>query len=462
MDALRFWLDRANALVWSGPSVVLLLTTGAYLSFVLRGVQLRRLGRALRVALVERDEPEAEGDISHFQALMLALGGSIGVGNVVGVAAALAAGGPGALLWLWVAGWLAMATRYAEGVLGVHYRETDRRGRMAGGPMYYLSRGVGGWFGRFLATTFALFGVLAALGIGSAVPGHVAAGVLRSSLSVPPSVTTLALGIAGAMAVAGGVRVIGRTVAVLVPVMVAVYLLIGLGVIAVNWRQIDDVVLAVANGAVTAGAVSGGAVGAAVREAVRWGVGQGVLSAGTGLGTGAMAAAAARTRTATTHALVAMTQTFIDTVVVSAVTGLALLVSGAHRAFDATMATAYTGVPLAAAASPTGLPGEFGGAILMVGLVFFAFTTILAWAYYGERSAEYLFGEGATTVFRACFVAAVFAGGLLLQLGWSAGFTLVWGVSGVAGGAMMVPNLVGLLLLSGVVVRETRRSPGTR
>lgn len=462
MEALRLWLDQASALVWGGPTVVVLLATGAYLSFVLRGIQLRRLGHALRVGLFTRDEPAGEGYISHFQALMLALGGSVGVGNVLGVAAALAAGGPGALLWLWIAGWLVMATRYAEGVLGVYYREPDREGRMAGGPMAYLSRGVGGWFGRILAVAFAGLALVAALGIGSAVPGHVAADALQSSLSVPPLVTALLLAGAAAGVLAGGVRAIGRTVGAVVPFMVTAYLGVALVVIILNWRQLDDVLLQIGQGAITAGAATGGMLGAAIREAVRWGVSQGVLSAGSGLGPGGIAAAAARTSTATTQALVAMTQTFIDTVVVSAVTGLAILLTGAHETIDAATGAAFTGTPVTTAALWSGLPGELGGAIVSVGLAFFAFTSILAWAHYGERSAEYLFGSRATTPFRVLFVAAAFTGGLVLQLGITDGMTLVWRVSDVASGAMVVPNLVGLLLLSGVVVRETMRSPGTR
>ncbi len=462
MDALPLWLDQAVAFAWGGPTVVLLLATGAYLSFVLRGVQLRRLGHALRVGLLDRDEPGAEGDLSHFQALMLALGGSVGVGNVIGVAAALAAGGPGALVWLWVAGWLMMATRYAEGVLGVYYREPDREGRMAGGPMYYLSRGVGGWFGRFLAVVFAVCAVVAALGIGAGVPGQVAAGALRSSLSVPPLLTGLVLAGGAAVVVAGGIRAVGRAVGLVVPVLVLVYLLIGLGVIAVHWQQLDDALLAAGRGAISAGAVTGGFFGAATREAVRWGMSQGVLSAGSGMGTGGIAAAAARTRRPTTQALVAMTQTFIDTVVVSAVTGLAVLVTGLHEGMDMATGAAFTGTPMITAALESALPPGFGGVIVSVGLAFFAFTSILAWAYFGERSAAYLFGSRATAPFRAFFALAILSGGLALQLGMADGLAVVWGVSDVVSGVMVVPNLLGLLLLSGVLVRETTRSPGTR
>lgn len=462
MDVLQYWSDRVSALAWGGPTVVLLLAAGAYLSFVLRGVQLRRLARGLRIGLLVRDEVGAEGDISHFQALMLALGGSVGIGNVLGVAGAVAAGGPGALFWLWIAGWLAMATRYAEGVLGVYYREPDRDGRMAGGPMYYLSRGVGGWFGRFLAATFAVFAVLSAMGIGSAVPGHVAADALRSSLSVPPLLTTVVLGAGAALVLAGGVRAIGRTVGIVVPLMVAAYILAAVAIVALNWRRLDDAVVEVARGALSGGAALGGIFGATIREAVRWGVSEGVLSAGTGMGTGGIAAAAARTRTATTHGLVAMTQTFIDTVVVSGLTGLAILVTGAHEALDPGAGAAHVGASVTTSVFRSGLPGDFGGAILALGLAFFAFTTILAWAHYGERSAEYLLGSRATKPFRALMVAAVVLGGVFLQLGDEGVLGVLWRLSDVAAGAMVVPNLVGVLLLSGVVVRETERSTGTR
>lgn len=462
MDALPLWLDQAAAFAWGGPTVVLLLATGAYLSFVLRGVQLRRLRHALRVALLQRDEPGAEGDISHFQTLMLALGGSVGVGNVIGVAAALAVGGPGALVWLWIAGWLMMATRYAEGVLGVYYREPDREGRMAGGPMYYLSRGVGGWFGRFLAVLFAACAVVTALGLGSGVPGQVAAGALRSSLSLPPLLTGLVLAGASAVVVGGGIKAVGRVVGVLVPIMVLAYLAIGVGVIAVHWQQLDDALIQAGRGAISAGAATGGFFGAATREAVRWGMSQGVLSSGSGMGTGGIAAAAARTRTPTTQALVAMAQTFIDTVVVSAVTGLAVLVTGLHQGIDMATGAEYTGTPMITAALESALPPGFGGVIVAVGLAFFAFTSILAWAYFGERSAEYLFGPRVTMPFRALFAVAVLSGGVALQLGMADGLAAVWAVSDVVSGVMVVPNLLGLLLLSGVLVRQTTRSPGTR
>ena len=461
MHAVLNWLEQASAFAWGGPTVVLLLATGAYLSFVLRGVQLRRLAHALRIGLVTRDELDAEGDITHFQALMLALGGSVGVGNVLSVSAALTAGGPGALLWLWLAGWLVMATRYAEGVLGVYYREPDREGRMAGGPMYYLSRGVGGLFGRALAAVFAICVLVAAFGLGSAVPGHVAAGALESVFSVPPLLTGAVLAAVAGLVLAGGVRAIGRTAGAVVPVLVAAYLVAALVVIAVEWQQLDDVLIRVAQGAVTADAAVGGLFGAAIREAVRYGMSQGVLSAGTGLGTGGIAAASARTRTATTQALVAMTQTFIDTVVVSALTGIALLVSGAYEQLGRVAGATFTDAGLPAGPVALTLPGDAVGAILAVGFAFFAFTTILAWAHYGERSAEYLLGSRATTPFRVLFVLAVLGGGSALEIGQEP-MALVWGLSGVVSGVMVVPNLVGLLFLSGVVVRETTRSPGTR
>lgn len=462
MANLQLGLDRVLALVWGGPTVVILLGTGAYLSFVLRGVQIRQLRQALRIGLLVRDERGAEGDVSHFQALMLALGGSLGPGNLVGVAAALSLGGAGALVWLWVAGWLVMATRYAEGVLGVHYRERDRHGRMAGGPMYYLSRGVGGTFGRFLAAVFAAFAVIAALSVGSSIPGRAAAAALQTAFSIPPVVTASVLcGLAG-IVVVGGIRSIARTLGVLVPVLVVGCLLLALVVLVLHWDRLDDVALAVARGAVRPRSAAAGLAGASVREAVRWGMGHGVLSAGSGLGTGGIAAATARTGTATTQGLVAMTQTFIDTVVVSAVTGLAVLAAGAPDALVAVPSTpALPTVAPAPAVFPVALPGGLPEAIVSLGLALLALSTILAWAHYGERSAEYLLGPRATKPFRGLLVAVVFAGSATSLLGSTEIAPVVWGVSHAVSGAMILPNLVGLLLLSGVVVRETRRHKGT-
>lgn len=457
MESLQYWLGRASVVVWGLPTIVLLLGTGVYLTLILKGVQFRKLGPALRLALVKRKEEGAEGDITHYQALMTALAATVGVGNIAGVATAIAAGGPGALFWMWITALFGMATKYSEALLGVHYREVDARGDMAGGPMYYLSRGIGGRVGRLLAGTFAVFAALAAFGIGCMVQSNSVADALQSSFAVPPLLTAVAIAALAGLVILGGIRSIGRVAGTFVPVMVLFYLAGGMIVLLTDWRSLDDIAALVFRDAFTGSAAVGGFVGASVREAVRMGFARGIFSNESGLGTGGIAAAAARTRTAPAQALVSMTQTFIDTIVVCTITGFTIIGSGAYTRLDPATGLAYTGAPLTMAAFRGGLPGEVGGYIVAIGLSFFAFSTILGWAYYGERAVEYLFGLRATRPYRMLFVLAAFTGAAVLQVGHSAGLELVWTFSDVFNGAMAFPNLVGLLLLSGVVARETRR-----
>ncbi len=457
MDAIQLWLGRASAAVWGLPTILLLLATGVYLTLVLRGIQFRRLFYSLWLALVVRRERGAEGDISHFQALMTALAATVGVGNIAGVSTAIASGGPGALFWMWVTGLFGMATKYAEALLGVHYREVDRRGNMAGGPMYYLSRGVGGRLGRLLGVLFALFAAFAAFGIGCMVQSNSVADALQSSFGIPPVATAVTLATLAAAVILGGIRTIGRVTGFFVPIMIVFYLVGGLVVLGINWRGLDDIARLVFTEAFTSTAAVGGFLGATVREAVRWGFARGIFSNESGLGTGGIAAAAAQTRYAPRQALVSMTQTFIDTIVVCSITGFTIIATGAWTRLDPTTGLAYTGAPLTVAAFRTGLPGNWGGSIVSLGLTFFAFSTILGWAYYGERAIEFLLGERSITPYRMLFVLAAFTGAAVLQLQHTAGFDAVWAFSDVMNGAMAIPNLVGLLLLSGVVARETRR-----
>ena len=460
MEILQEWLGRASDLVWGVPTMVLLIGTGVYLTLVLRGVQFRKLGPALWLALVKRKEEGAEGDITHFQALMTALAATVGVGNIAGVATAIASGGPGALFWMWVTALFGMATKYSEALLGVYYREVDARGDMAGGPMYYLSRGIGGRVGRVLGAAFALFAAIAAFGIGCMVQSNSVADALQSSFAVPPLATAIVIAALAGLVILGGIRSIGRVAGTFVPVMILLYLAGGLLVLALDWRALDDIAGLVFTEAFTDSAAIGGFLGASVREAIRWGFARGIFSNESGLGTGGIAAAAAQTRTPTAQALVSMTQTFIDTVVVCTITGFVIIGTGAHTQVDPSTGLGYTGAPLTMAAFSAGLPGAVGGYIVAIGLSFFAFSTLLGWAYYGERSVEYLLGVRATRPYRLLFVLAAFTGAAVLQLGQTTGFALVWAFSDVFNGAMAFPNLVGLLLLSGIVARETRRAFG--
>src|SRR5690606_10639188 len=387
---------------------------------------------------------------------MTALAATVGTGNIAGVATAIAVGGPGALFWMWITGLVGMATKYAEAVLGVRYRIVDEKGEMAGGPQYYLSRGVGGSLGRFLGGLFALFAAIAAFGIGNMVQSNSVADALSSSFGVPPLWTGITIAVLTGLVILGGIKSIGRFAGFFVPTMIVFYILGGLLVLAINWRGLPAIVTFVLRDAFSASAAVGGFVGASLMTAIRMGVARGVFSNESGLGTGAIAAAAAETREPVTQALVSMTQTFIDTIVVCSITGLTIVTTGAWMQVDPSTGVGYTGAPLTIQAFSTGLPGQWGGYIVSIGLALFAYSTILGWSYYGEKNIEYLIGSRAILPYRVLFILAAFTGAWVLSFPGTSGFDLVWAFADVMNGAMAFPNLVGLLLLSGVVARETR------
>ena len=439
------WVNTANGWVWGWPMLVLLVGTGVYLTIRLRLLQLRELGHSLYLGLVKRKEDTPQpGDISHFQALMTALAATVGTGNIAGVATAIAAGGPGALFWMWMTGFFGMATKYAEAVLAVKYRIVDENGTMCGGPMYYLSRGLpNAKLGKGLGLLFAFFASIAAFGIGNMVQSNSVADALNSSFGVPHLVTGITLAVATALVILGGIKSIARVTSAIVPFMIIAYTLAALVVVALNWRGIPDIVLYVFRDAFTPSAAVGGFAGATVMHAIRYGVARGVFSNESGLGSSPIAAAAARTKSPVTQALVSMTQTFIDTIVVCSLTGFAIIATGAWT-------TGKTGAQLTTAAFSQGLPGEVGGIIVTLALTLFAYSTLLGWSYYGEKSVEYILGERSVIPYRVVFSAVV-------ALGAVAQLELVWSVSDLMNGLMAVPNLIGLLVLSGVVVSETTK-----
>lgn len=457
VDQALVWTGAASNWVWGWPLLILLVGTGLYLTILLRALQFRKLGHSLYLAFIRRREEGAEGDISHFQALMTALAATVGTGNIAGVATAIALGGPGALFWMWITGLVGMATKFSEAVLGVRYRIADERGEMAGGPMYYLSRGIGGPLGRILGGMFALFAAIAAFGIGNMVQSNSVADALRGSFGIDPLWTGLAIAILAGLVILGGIRSIGRFTGFFVPIMIAFYMIGALVVLAINWRGIDDIFIYVLADAFRPAAAVGGFTGATLIAAIRWGVARGVFSNESGLGTGGIAAAAAQTYDPVTQALVSMTQTFIDTIVVCSLTGFTIIATGAWMEIDPATGAAYTGSALTVKAFSTGLPGSWGGAIVAIGLALFAFSTILGWSYYGEKALEYLVGSSrGALAYRLVFIFAAFLGAYVLNLSNTGGFDLVWAFADVMNGAMAFPNLVGLLLLSGVVARETR------
>ena len=423
---------------WGLPLIILLVGTGLWLTIRLRGLQFRKLWYSLYLALVKRkDEGDQEGDITHFQALMTALSATVGTGNIAGVATAIAAGGPGALFWMWLTGLVGMATKYSEAVLAVKYRITDEEGTMSGGPMYYISRGLGL---KWLGTLFALFASIAAFGIGNLVQSNSIAAAVQATFGVPLYVTGIVLAIGAGLVIFGGIKNIGRVTGVLVPVMIVFYMGGALIILLLNITAIPAAFALIFECAFSPAAASGGFLGAGVMMAIRLGVSRGIFSNESGLGSAAIAAAAAQTKHSVTQGLVSMTQTFIDTLVVCTMTGLVLIITGAWNSGN-------TGAALTSSAFQTGMPG--GAIIVTVGLILFAFSTILGWSYYGEKSFEYLLGEKAVKPYRLVFVICVGFGAVMK-------LEVVWALADLFNRLMAFPNLIGLLALTPIIVSETR------
>ena len=438
-EQLGVLLGDISGFVWGMPLILLLVGTGIFLTIRLRGLQVRQLGRALRIAF-SREDTRAAGDISHFKALMTALAATVGIGNIAGVATAIAAGGPGAVFWMWMTAFFGMATKYGEAILAVKYRVVDENGNMSGGPMYYLERGLGL---KWLGVLFALFGSLAAFGIGNMAQANTVAHALESSFDVQPGSTGLVMAALTAAVILGGIKRIGNVAGVLVPVMAVVYIVAGIVVLVLNYQAVPGALALILERAFTPTAATGGFAGAIVMQTIKMGVSRGLFSNESGLGSAPIVAAAARTRNPFRQALVSMTGTFIDTLIVCTITGLVIVSTGAWK-------SGQTGAELTVAAFSSGLPGNSGGAIIAIATVLFAYSTILGWAYYGEKCCEYLLGIRAVLTYRYLWVIAVFCGAMLkLQM--------VWDFADIMNGLMAIPNLIGLIGLSGVIVAETQR-----
>lgn len=429
------WIGKISGWVWGPPLLILLVGTGIYLTIRIGFLQIRLLPYSLKLAFSKKQDKRSDGDISHFQALMTALAATVGTGNIAGVATAIFTGGPGAVFWMWITAFFGMATKYAEAVLAVKYRVEDKDGEMSGGPMYYLERGLGQ---KWLGVLFALFGAVAAFGIGNLVQSNSVASVVQSTFSVPAWVTGLVLTIFTALVLIGGIKSIGKVTALFVPVMAGFYLIAGLVVMILNFDLVPAAIGLIFTDAFTGEAVAGGALG----TVIRMGVARGVFSNEAGLGSAPIAAAAAKTDLPGRQALVSMTQVFIDTIVICSITGITIVMGGL-----------YTGDTTAAdltSATFDKFLGQSGSVIVAIGLLFFASSTIIGWSYYGEKCFSYLFSKNVILYYRIAFVAAVFVGAIS-QL------EIVWGVADVMNGLMAFPNLIGLLGLSGVVVVETRK-----
>ncbi|WP_347177466.1 amino acid carrier protein [Glycomyces sp. L485] len=438
----------------------LLLAVGVYLTAMLGGIQLRRLGYGMWLALFKRHEnSESKGDISHYQALSVALAATVGVGNIGGVGAAIALGGPGALFWMWVTGLVGMATKYSEALLGVKYRKVNAKGQQSGGPQQYLSEGIKGPLGKILALAFAIFGVIASFGIGNAVQsGNVASAIqqqLPEDTFWTPSWTGVVILVSVGLVILGGIKWLGRVASALVPIMIVFYLAGALAVLVANADVLGTAFGMIFEQAFTGGSAVGGFTGAAILTVIRYGVARGIFSNESGLGTGGIAAAAARTDQPVRQAMVSMTQTFIDTLIVVTMTGLVIVVTGVLGTVDSE-GNLIESAALTRLAFETGLGGAgttggtIGGLIVAVGIATFAFSTLIGWSYYGEKCLERFSGQRLILPYRIVFVVVAYLGAVT-------SLDMLWNLSDIANGLMALPNLIGLLILSPVVYRETKR-----
>jgi AGCS family alanine or glycine:cation symporter len=436
MNSFEILVATLSGWVWGPPMLTLLVGTGLYLTILLKGLQFRVLPQAFRM-IFHKDHGH-EGDISHFAALMTALAATVGIGNIVGVATAITLGGPGAVFWMWMTGLVGMITKYYEAVLAVKYREKGEHG-MRGGPMYYLANGAGlpklGWL-------FALFTALATFGIGNMTQANSTANIFEATFHMAPWVTGVVLMVLTALVILGGIRSIGKFTSILVPFMIVGYVGASLTVLARNVTEIPHAFALIFQHAFSPSAATGGFAGASIAAAMRFGIARGVFSNESGLGSAPIAAAAARTHDPVKQALVSMTQTFIDTLVVCTLTALVILTANSW--------TQGVSAGQLTSASFAETLGETGELIVALATALFAYSTLIGWNYYGEKAIEYLFGSRAIRIYRILFITAVIVGTMM-------NLEFVWNFSDLMNGMMAIPNLIGLLILSKVVKEETDR-----
>jgi len=431
-------LGRLSDIFWGPVTSLLLVGTGILITILLRGVQLRWFAYAWGLISGRYDNPEDEGEITHFQALSAALSATIGTGNIAGVGTAVALGGPGAVFWMWVTAFFGMALKYAECTLSLKYRVIHGDGTVGAGPMYYLEHGLGQ---KWLGVLFAFFATVASFGIGNMVQANSVAEPVESSFGIPKIITGLVIGVLVFAVIVGGIKRIGQVASKLVPFMCVFYVLGALVVIATRIDQIPGAFGLILEGAFSGTAAVGGFAGAAVAQAIRFGVARGLFSNEAGLGSAPIAHGAAQTREPVREGLVAMLGPFVDTIVICTMTALVIIVTGAYT-------QGLTGADLTRQAFNAGLPGP-GGYIVSIGLIFFAFSTAISWSYYGDRCVDYLFGEKLVLPYRVLYC-------ILLPVGASIQLNTVWTISDIFNALMAWPNLVGLLLLSPVLIRTTK------
>ena len=437
MEWIDHFLTELSNFLWGWPMIIMLLGTHVFLTIRLRFPQ-RHIFKAIRLS-VKRD-PNAEGDVSQFGSLATALAATIGTGNIIGVATAIALGGPGAVLWCWLTGVFGISTKYAEGLLAIKYRVKTPSGKMLGGPMYALEKGLG-W--KWLAILFALFTAIAAFGIGNTVQANAIATVVNESYGVSPWISGSFVCLMTAAVVLGGVKSIARVCSMLVPFMAALYVLGCLYILVVNAAYLWPALCLIVEAAFTPEAAGGGCIGSTVMMAARFGIARGLFSNESGMGSAPIVAAAAQTRNPVRQALVSSSGTFWDTVIICALTGL-VIVSSVLAYPDIDFSNGATLTKDAFSKIPV-----IGRPLLTFGLLTFAFSTILGWCYYGERAMEYLKGKRWVLGYRICYIIAVFLGSVM-------NLAVVWNLADCMNALMAIPNLVSLLFLNGVIVHETQ------
>ena len=431
-------LNSINSVVWGPVTIVLLVGTGIFVTFLVGGIQLRRFGYAFRLLSGRYDNPKAQGEITHFQALSAALSATIGTGNIAGVGTAIAVGGPGAVFWMWITAFFGMALKYSECLLSLKYRVIHEDGSISAGPMYYLERGLGQ---KWLGMLFAFFAVVASFGIGNMVQANSVAEPMLTYFGVPKLTTGLIIGVLVFAVIIGGIKRIGHVASHLVPVMAAFYILGALVVIVTHLEALPAAFALIFHDAFTGSAATGGFAGSAIAQTIRMGVARGVFSNEAGLGSAPIAHGAARTEEPVREGLVAMLGPFIDTTVICTMTALVIILTGAYT-------SGLTGADLTARAFNMGMPVS-GGFVFAFGIVIFAFSTAVSWSYYGDRSVEYLAGPKFILPYRILYC-------MLLPVGAAVEVNIVWTISDIFNALMAWPNLIGLICLSGVIIKTTR------
>lgn len=438
MEALNTFFTQLSGILWGWPMIILLLGTHVFLTFRLHFPQ-TKIFTAIKLS-VKRDR-DATGDVSQFGALATALAATIGTGNIIGVATAIALGGPGAVLWCWLTGVFGIATKYAEGLLAIKYRVKTKDGRMLGGPMYALERGLG-W--KWLAVLFAMFTGLASFGIGNTVQANAIATIADNTYGIPPYVVGAVVCLLAGAVILGGVKSISRVCSMLVPFMAIFYVIGCIYILFANSHYVWPAIKLIVESAFSPEAAGGGFVGTSVMMAARYGIARGLFSNESGLGSAPIVAAAAQTRNPVRQALVSSTGTFWDTVVICALTGI-VVVSSVLAYPDIQYTDGATLTKMAFSKIP-----YVGAPLLTFGLLTFAFSTILGWSYYGERAVEYLKGRKWMHAYRVLYIVAIFIGSI-------ASLDIVWNVADCMNALMAIPNLISLLCLNGIIVHETRK-----